>query len=420
MKLFRNHKKLAVSSLALVVAIMAGGAAYAFFTSSGTGTGNVYVGSAPNLTITQLTSDSQTVYNSLISPEAPDTWGLSYGGTNTTELGNAVTLADNSTDLSSVVVALDSQACQTGDDNEGPASLCTTTPGATFPGQITLSIYNTSGSLLTSDTETFQIPYRPTSAIIDDPSQCAAGSGDNWSGYPNDGSQWYDASNSHCYYGITYDATFKSFPAVALPSTVVYGISYNASSGPMSSLNVEESSETKNVSVGSDANPGNLWLSVSAPGAGNNDAGPGEVTCSDATTSFASYSTAAGTDCGLQTPNADATVTDIPQVEINTSTTGNIYLFPGGPGENVDFSITNSSSTPAYVQGVTFAFSSLASGCQAAWFNLTQPTTPDDVTIPANSTVDYQPSGGSISLTNEPYSQNQCEGDVPGLTFTSN
>ena len=51
MKLFKTHKKLAVSSLALVVALVAGGAAFAYFTSGGTGTGSATIGSASPLAV---------------------------------------------------------------------------------------------------------------------------------------------------------------------------------------------------------------------------------------------------------------------------------------------------------------------------------------------------------------------------------
>jgi hypothetical protein len=101
-------------------------------------------------------------------------------------------------------------------------------------------------------------------------------------------------------------------------------------------------------------------------------------------------------------------------------------LTPGGPAQTVDFSIYNNGTSPAYIQNVTFAISPgsvaglEAASCEPSWFNLIQPTTPLDVTIPAGSTVDYQPSGASISLINEPYSQDGCENLSIPLTFTAN
>jgi hypothetical protein len=108
---------------------------------------------------------------------------------------------------------------------------------------------------------------------------------------------------------------------------------------------------------------------------------------------------------------------------------------PGGPGQSVDFSITNGTGSPAYVQyvNVTVATdpgngeveavpgypSTDISGCYASWFTVVQPSNPFDVTIPANTTYYYQPSGGAVSMINEPYSQDACQGITLPLTFTS-
>jgi hypothetical protein len=418
MKLFKTHRKAAVAALAATVALLAGGAAFAYFTTSGTGTGNAYVASAQTVAISQLTPNTQVGYNSIVP--SPDTWGLSFGGTSTTDFGNKINLA-SSTALSNVVVPLDSQACET-----GTGTHCVTTPGATFPAGVTLSIYNTSGVLLTSDNQTFNVPYRPSAS----PTSCAAGTS-NWTGgtYSNDGSQWYDATNGTCNYGITYDATFNSFSpgGYVLPSTVVYGISYDASTGPTSSLNVEMSNESTSVTVGSDADPGNVYLASTGAAGGTT----GEITCSAVNGGFNEYSTAVGgggtpsTSCGAQAPDSTTGTTqiaDIPQVEFNTSASGSIALTPGGPGQSVDFSIGNAGSSPAYVQSVQIAVSqsSLPSGCAASWFTVVQPSSPFDVTIPAGTTADYQPSGAVVELQNLPVNQNACQGATVGLTFTSN
>jgi hypothetical protein len=268
------------------------------------------------------------------------------------------------------------------------------------------------------------------------PSECTVGTY-NWSGYENTGGEWYDPATNNCYYGIQYTAAFNSFTftgSSVLPSTIIYGVSYDGTtSAGMNSLNLEESNEATDISVGSDADPGNLYLSALA----SNDAGgpTGEVTCSTVTSGFNEYSTAAGgaggDSCGAQVPQGFGSTfvtADIPQVEINTATptTGFINLVPGGPAQTVDFSIYNNGTSPAYIQNVTFAISPgsvaglEAASCEPDWFNLIQPTTPLDVTIAAGATVDFQPSGGSISLINEPYSQDGCEGLTIPLTFTAN
>jgi len=68
MKFIKTHKKMAVSSLALVVALVTGGAAYAFFTSSGTGTGSARVASASPLTVTVSPGVCNKVGPSALSP----------------------------------------------------------------------------------------------------------------------------------------------------------------------------------------------------------------------------------------------------------------------------------------------------------------------------------------------------------------
>jgi hypothetical protein len=417
MKRFMS-KKLLVVGVAVAVFLGVGGAAFAFFTSSGTGSGNAYTGTGANLTITQLNSNSQVVYDSLNSPLPPDTWSQAYYATGITEFGNEITPASTSSQLSNVVVALDSQACES-----GTGATCTTTPGATFPLSITMYLYNAGSpvnSPIATDTQTFNIPFRPSAAAVATPTLCATGN--NWSGFPNDGTQWYDAATSNCYYGITYAAVFNTWTGVTLPSNVTYGIYFDASSGPAQSLNVELSNEPNNVTVGSDTDPGNVFVAGT-----QGDIGPGEITCSTLGAGFAQYSTAAGSGCGLSSPNQDTTVTNIPAVEFNTfsPTSGYIYLQPGGPGQSIDFTVKNNSSSPAYVQAVTVAINTslLATnypGCASSWFTIVQPTTPFDVTIPGSTTDTYQPSGGSISMINEPYSQNACENASIPLTFTSN
>jgi hypothetical protein len=424
MKLFKTHKKLAVSSLALVVAIMAGGAAFAYFTSHGSGTGNAYVGSGANLSISQVTPTSQVIYDSLVSPMPPDTWNEAFSELNTSfgpaSIGNAVTLASSGTTLSSVVVALDNWACQTGTGN-GPTCV-TTSPGARYPATMTLNVYDPSnlGSAIAGDTQTFNIPFRPSASAT-----CAVGAGNTWAGagYADDGSQWYDAATNTCNYGQTSTVTFNNFGGAVLPSNVVYKISYTPNSqsltDPSNYLNVVLSTESTDVSVGSDTDPGNLYLDVPTDGSGAAAAGPsGQVSCTPATAGFVEYSTASDSGCGL------GTTFNIPAVEFNATAPagGYIDLVPGGPAQPVDFKITNSSPTSAYVHSVTFGIGSItgtSNTCLPGWFSLVQPTVPVDVTIPGNSSVTYQPSGALIALINEPVNQDGCEGGTVNLTFSS-
>ena len=68
MRLFKHHKKTAVAALAATVALLAGGVAYAFFTSGGTGTGSAKVASASPLTVTVSPGVCNKVGPSALSP----------------------------------------------------------------------------------------------------------------------------------------------------------------------------------------------------------------------------------------------------------------------------------------------------------------------------------------------------------------
>ena len=269
---------------------------------------------------------SSVLYSSLVSPYSatnPPTvwWGLSFGGTSATQLGDKINLPSQSR-LTSATVIVDSQACQS-----GSGASCLTTSGATFSVPITFTIYSpgpTAGSVggvLASETKSFNVPYRPSA----DPMECAATTSSIFTGYSNDGTQWFDPATGSCYYGLTYAATFTNFTFASsshvLPTTVVYGVSYNASSAPASSLNVLYSTESASggVTVGSDRDPGNLFVAGSA----SNDLGGagGEITCSTVGTSFQEYNTAVGgSGCGTDTQQAGTApyepIAFVPAVEL--------------------------------------------------------------------------------------------------------
>jgi len=155
------------------------------------------------------------IYDSTTSPQPGNIVSEAFEATQTSEFGNEVTFAPgSSTSLNSTTVQLSSWGCQTGSWTGG----CVTTPGATFSEPITFNIYNvgpgnTVGSLITSVTQTFNIPYRPSAS----PTQCPA--------YPT---TWYDAADGQCYNGLLTSVTFH-FTGVTLPSSVIYGVAYNTS-----------------------------------------------------------------------------------------------------------------------------------------------------------------------------------------------
>src|SRR5439155_11274316 len=135
--------------------------------------------------------------------------------------------------LTNVTVIMSSWACTSG--NWYTSGTCVTQPnGAKFAQPITMNIYTVddtnpaqpkAGTLLGTATQTFQIPYRPSSDTVHCP----------------DGERWYSARDNTCYHGIATPITFDftsqhiSVPTNSLTNQnqIVVGISYNTTTaGP--------------------------------------------------------------------------------------------------------------------------------------------------------------------------------------------
>ncbi|MFZ0168830.1 MAG: hypothetical protein WAL64_05335 [Candidatus Dormiibacterota bacterium] len=251
---------------------------------------------------------SSILYSSLVSPYSAtnvpnEWWSFSYGGNNATQFGDKINLASQSR-LSSATVMLDSQAVGTG----------------TFSVPITFTIYKPGatggsvGDVVATQTKTFNVPYRPAGNAT----ACAATTSSIFAGSANDGTQWFNPATGSCYYGVVYAANFNFDGPRNLPTTVVYGVSYNATTGPASSLNVLLSTESSSgaVTVGSDTDPGNLFLADGTAGTSP------EITCSAVGTSFTEYNTAVGTSgCGTDTQQAPGApyepIAFVPAVELD-------------------------------------------------------------------------------------------------------
>jgi predicted ribosomally synthesized peptide with SipW-like signal peptide len=130
------------------------------------------------------------------------------------EWGGGVTFAGSARKLSTAKVIMNSWACESGSWTVpfGTAGACVTTPGTTYSVPITFNVYNvatgnTVGSLIASVTQTFAIPYRPSSI---------AG---------NDGKGWNLAGN----HGYNVPITF-TFSGQTLPDTAIFGITYQTTS----------------------------------------------------------------------------------------------------------------------------------------------------------------------------------------------
>ena len=131
------------------------------------------------------------------------------------ELGDGVNLTQRG-NLQRVRYVLSSWGCQSGN---WYSNNCVTAPGMTFPVPITLNVYaidttNTSrvGALLATQTQTFNIPYRPSYDSV----RCA-GTG-----------EFYSAVDASCVHGLANVIVFDySGPSVNLPLQSIFSLVYN-------------------------------------------------------------------------------------------------------------------------------------------------------------------------------------------------
>jgi hypothetical protein len=151
------------------------------------------------------------IYDSIPTPLPGNVVSLGYEATSTAQFGDRVRFAGADRHVTTVVQTMSSWACESGTWNGGN---CVTTPGATFSHPITLNIYqvgagNQPGALITSVTQTFAIPYRPSA----DPVNCTGG-------------RWFNGTS--CFNGLANNITFNlSALNLVLPDEVIYSIAYN-------------------------------------------------------------------------------------------------------------------------------------------------------------------------------------------------
>src|ERR1039458_1904606 len=106
------------------------------------------------------------IYNNIPSSNPINVPSVAFQATQTSEFGGQVQFAGTNRHNPVVKVLMSSWGCQTGNWNSND---CVTTPGSTFSEPITLNIYkvnadNSPGTLVTTTTQTFSIPYRPSAS----------------------------------------------------------------------------------------------------------------------------------------------------------------------------------------------------------------------------------------------------------------
>jgi hypothetical protein len=214
----------------------------------------------------------KVTYNSVRNNLPGNMPSQAFQAQQTSEFGDSVTLAAGPRNADSVDVVMSSWGCQTGTWNGGD---CFTTPGASFSHAITINLYsvNEAGepdSLVTTETSTFDIPYRPSSDSV----KCT---GDN-------AGKWYSKADKSCYSGFATKITFN-LDGTTLATNLIWTVAFNTSGYgaqpigyetecaasvagcPYDSLNVGVMSFAGQPSAGTDVDPNGAVLSSVTPGA---------------------------------------------------------------------------------------------------------------------------------------------------------
>jgi uncharacterized repeat protein (TIGR01451 family) len=156
-------------------------------------------------------AQAATVYNNIPNPLPGNLSSQAFEAQSASEFGGQVQLAGTERQSAVVKAVMSSWACQAG---HWTGTNCATTSGATFNVPITLKVYNVGpgnsvGSLITSQTKTFAIPYRPSRNAV-----CGDG---RWS---------IDGTLAGCFNGFAHQISFDPL-GVTLPNNVIVSLAYN-------------------------------------------------------------------------------------------------------------------------------------------------------------------------------------------------
>lgn len=154
------------------------------------------------------------VYNSIPAPLPIDATSVGPEAYAFEELGDGLNLALSRGNIGKVTVVMNSWGCQSGNWYSGN---CVSAPGSTFQQPITINIYSVTynGDVpavvakLGAVTETFSIPYRPSSNTTMCPASAAT----------FNIVRWYDSATRSCYYAINRAITVDfSSDKISIPA----------------------------------------------------------------------------------------------------------------------------------------------------------------------------------------------------------
>lgn len=154
------------------------------------------------------------VYNNIPNPYPSNVPSVGAEAYAFNEFGGQVQLAGTARHDPTVTVLMSSWACQSG---SWVTKDCMTTPGATYSMPITLNVYNVGlnnapGTSITSVTQTFALPYRPSADNLN----CTIGNA----------GKWFDGTS--CYNGKATNISFN-LTGVTLPDKAIISLAYNTS-----------------------------------------------------------------------------------------------------------------------------------------------------------------------------------------------
>jgi hypothetical protein len=161
----------------------------------------------------QAAAATETIFDYIPSPLPDNVASYSYESWGVAEAGDGISFSTSGLQtLDNAKVVVSSWACQVGTawaaDNTVP---CVTTPGSTFSMPITLNLYTPGLALIASRTQTFNVPFRPSS----NPECAETVNGQGW--------------GADCFLGLAHVVTFD-LTGMVVPDEIVYGVAWNTSS----------------------------------------------------------------------------------------------------------------------------------------------------------------------------------------------